>query len=153
MNVPERENCASAPASLETMELEFALGTRVVAESGFEYCVTKAAEETGARVLFQLPVFFLRNCQRAAAVLCGNGSEKNIVLALLDADGRSIRIETAGEDNPVFCLAHSYVRLLDAAQSASPPVEMVKGPFGPGGGRDGTFAKARQAGTDATSSA
>lgn len=121
MNVPDMQNGRSTPASLEAMELEFALGTHTIAECGFDHCVTRAAKDIGATVLFQLPALFLDDCQRAAAILCGHGSERRIVLVLLDADGCSVRIENSGADNPVYCLADSYVKLFDAAAASHGP--------------------------------
>jgi hypothetical protein len=115
MNVPETIGTGNTFQSLEAMEFEFAIAAQAIRDHGFENCVTAAANETGAKVLFQMPFCFMENCQRVAAVLCGNGAEQRVVLVLLCADGCSIRVENGDTGNPIFRLANSYAELLSLA--------------------------------------
>lgn len=115
MNVPETIKSGKTSHSLEMMEFEFSLAARSIRNDGFENCVAAAANETGAKVLFQMPACFMEDCQRVAAVLCGRGAEKKVLLVLLGADGCSIRVEDGDTGNPIFRLANSYANLLSFA--------------------------------------
>jgi hypothetical protein len=119
MDAPGFEASGSISISLEAMEFEFALGTRLLGDFGFENCVCAAAAETGATVLFQMPAEFIDNCQRIAAVSCGSGADWDILLVILGKDGCSLRVERDLAENTVSRLADSYARLLRLAPGNS----------------------------------
>lgn len=115
MNAPQTGFAPEADASLEAIELELALQTQDLAAAGFETCVANAAEATGGKLLFHMPVEFMPGCQRIAAVLAGKGSDQRTVMVMLDESGERTFVEDAGNGNAFSGLASSYANLMNPA--------------------------------------
>ncbi len=108
---------ATVPAktmhSLEVAEFEFALDLADVG-AGFDQAARAAADATGGALLFTMPTVAIPGCSRVAAVCVGQGGDRELVLVILDEDGRSTRVETAAESaNPIARLARSWSSVME----------------------------------------
>lgn len=75
-----------------------------------ESIVARAVEAAGGKLLFQMRVGNDED-RHVAAITLGEGSERRIALAILNAEGK-IRLEPIEtSDNPIAGLARSYVSL------------------------------------------
>lgn len=103
---------------LELVEFELTLNAQDLVADGFEEAVRRAAESSSATVLFHMPAGEVPDCQRIAAVGIGDGEEGTTALVLLGADGRSLRVENAAEnDNPFAAIALSYRSVMDRLET------------------------------------
>lgn len=87
--------------SLEAVELEFALGAQNVLVDGFAGALSKAAEMTGGKVLFNMPALDTSRAQRIGAIALSSDPEKVFFVSLLN-DGTTLSMESLSGDNHVF---------------------------------------------------
>ena len=98
-------------SELATVELELALGFVEFADHDFETALQPALDAGGANLLFVLPAPVMPDSSKVAAISMGSGDERRVLLIVLDADGRTARIEKADADqNPFAPLASSFCR-------------------------------------------
>lgn len=98
---------AAIPASLEEVELELAISIEDILAHGFADSVTRAAKAIGGVLLFDMPCSSGDECQRAAAILAGDGE---VLLVALSADGQSARVENARNSDAAlarFAISHA----------------------------------------------
>ena len=97
---------------LELAELELALSLADIPATGFEGALRTALGSTGGTLLFIMPGAAGETA--VAAISHGAETERETVLALLAADGETVRFETAAESkHPVAGLAASWTRVME----------------------------------------
>ncbi|MFK4824130.1 hypothetical protein ACI0FM_04935 [Paenochrobactrum sp. BZR 588] len=92
----------SEPASLEAVELEFALGAQDVLTDGFDVALTKAADVVRGRVLFNMPAVDTTTAQRIAAIAIFNDISEQVLFVTLHNDGITMSLNPLTGENKVF---------------------------------------------------
>lgn len=99
----------SDDASLEAVELEFALTLQNLAEHSFRDCAENAAAEIGGEILFELRIEDDPNYQKAIAIGLQRSVERHVFIILLSRDGNTMRLASPLEgQKAVSGLAHSF---------------------------------------------
>ncbi len=92
----------SETATLEAVELEFALGAQDVFTDGFDVALCKAAEVVGGKVLFNMPAVDTANAQRIAAIAIFDDSSDQVLFVTLLNDGTTMALTPLTGENKVF---------------------------------------------------
>lgn len=93
---------ASKTASLEAVELEFALGAQDILTDGFDVALTKAADVIRGRVLFNMPAVDTSTAQRIAAIAIYNDTSEQVLFVTLHNDGITMSLNPLTGENKVF---------------------------------------------------
>ncbi len=89
-------------ASLEAVEVEFALGAQDVLTDGFDLSLAKAAEIVGGEVLFNMPALDTTNAQRIGAILVPSAVQDQVVFVTLLNDGITLSHAPLSGNNVLF---------------------------------------------------
>lgn len=119
-SIPEESIAASQEsASLEAVEVEFALGAQDVLTDGFDLCLAKAAEIVGGQVLFNMPALDTTTAQRIGAILVPSSQKElaaqqgQVVFVTLLNDGLTISHEPLSGNNVLFeSLGRNYAAVM-----------------------------------------
>ncbi|HTV67415.1 MAG TPA: hypothetical protein VMF90_02660 [Rhizobiaceae bacterium] len=105
---------------LETVELELTLQHEDLVKLTFEDSLKAALDRLGGKLLFDMRLDNVDNCQRVAAVRLGDGAEKQFALVIMPPSGGPVRVEpTTESDNPLAAIAESYDGVLSALKMAA----------------------------------
>lgn len=105
--------------SLEAVELEFALGAQDVLMDGFAGALTKAADMTGGKVLFNMPALDTSHAQRIGAIAL-NGAPDSVFFVSLLNDGITLSMEALSGDNHVFeSLGRNFAAVMQQLDGSS----------------------------------
>lgn len=105
---------------LETVELELTLQHEDLVKLTFEDSLKAALDRLGGKLLFDMRLDNVDNCQRVAAVRLGEGNEKQFALVIMPPSGGPVRVEpTTESDNPLAAIAESYDGLMSALKIAA----------------------------------
>lgn len=119
MNAPHPQGALATThpaAAPELAEIELALFAQSISDISFEQAVENAMKLVGGEVLFTLPAIEIEDCSRVAAVALGP-ERRQILLVLLAADDKTMRIEAAAESSHTIAdLAASYADLMGRIQ-------------------------------------
>ncbi|MDM7850407.1 hypothetical protein [Pseudochrobactrum kiredjianiae] len=100
-------------ASLEAVEVEFALGAQDVLTDGFDLSLAKAADIVGGEVLFNMPALDTTNAQRIGAILVPSGNQEQVVFVTLLNDGLTLSHEPLSGNNVLFeSLGRNYAAVM-----------------------------------------
>lgn len=100
-------------ASLEAVEVEFALGAQDVLTDGFDLSLAKAAEIVGGEVLFNMPALDTSKAQRIGAILVPSAIEDQVVFVTLLNDGLTLSHEPLTGNNTLFeSLGRNYAAVM-----------------------------------------
>jgi len=114
MDTHAPEAAATGADNLETVELELVLGLTDFTIANFDDQIKSVAGQAGSELLFAMPASFIPDCSRVAAVSTGAGEKRQIVLVILDADGKTVRTEKSqNSSNPFAGLAASYAYVME----------------------------------------
>jgi|SRR5690606_32844990 hypothetical protein len=106
--------------ALEAVELELALQLQDVVADGFADSVQEAVETAGYRYLFQMPAVDGAGTEQIAAICTGRGESRRILLVHLDADGRTVRVSPADDDETAYAeIADSFAQVLEELEGVS----------------------------------
>lgn len=92
----------SDTASLEAVELEFALGAQDVLTDGFDAALAKAADVVRGKVLFNMPAVDKTIAQRIAAIAIFDGAADQVLFVTLLNDGMTMSLSPLMGENKVF---------------------------------------------------
>lgn len=105
-------------ASLEAVEVEFALGAQDVLTDGFDLSLAKAAEIVGGQVLFNMPALDTSKAQRIGAILVPSAIEDQVVFVTLLNDGITLSHEPLSGNNVLFeSLGRNYAAVMGKLKS------------------------------------
>lgn len=100
-------------ASLEAVEVEFALGAQDVLTDGFDLSLAKAAEIVGGEVLFNMPALDTTNAQRIGAILVPSALQDQVVFVTLLNDGITLSHAPLSGNNILFeSLGRNYAAVM-----------------------------------------
>ncbi|HWD12908.1 hypothetical protein P8H26_07525 [Pseudochrobactrum sp. sp1633] len=100
-------------ASLEAVEVEFALGAQDVLTDGFDLSLAKAAEIVGGEVLFNMPALDTTNAQRIGAILVPSTLQDQVVFVTLLNDGITLSHAPLSGNNTLFeSLGRNYAAVM-----------------------------------------
>ncbi|MBB5089595.1 MULTISPECIES: hypothetical protein [Pseudochrobactrum] len=100
-------------ASLEAVEVEFALGAQDVLTDGFDLSLAKAAEIVGGEVLFNMPALDTTNAQRIGAILVPSAVQDQVVFVTLLNDGITLSHAPLSGNNVLFeSLGRNYAAVM-----------------------------------------
>lgn len=100
-------------ASLEAVEVEFALGAQDVLTDGFDLSLAKAAEIVGGEVLFNMPALDTTNAQRIGAILVPSAMQDQVVFVTLLNDGITLSHAPLSGNNVLFeSLGRNYATVM-----------------------------------------
>ena len=100
-------------ASLEAVEVEFALGAQDVLTDGFDLSLAKAAQIVGGEVLFNMPALDTTLAQRIGAILVPSGNQEQVVFVTLLNDGLTLSHEPLSGNNVLFeSLGRNYAAVM-----------------------------------------
>lgn len=100
-------------ASLEAVEVEFALGAQDVLTDGFDLSLAKAADIVGGEVLFNMPALDTTHAQRIGAILVPSGNQEQVVFVTLLNDGLTLSHEPLSGNNVLFeSLGRNYAAVV-----------------------------------------
>jgi hypothetical protein len=100
-------------ASLEAVEVEFALGTQDVLKDGFDQSLANAAEIVGGRVLFNMPALDTSTAQRIGAILVATAQDDQVVFVTLLNDGLTLSHEPLSGNNKLLeSLGRNYAAVM-----------------------------------------
>lgn len=100
-------------ASLEAVEVEFALGAQDVLTDGFDLSLAKAAEIVGGEVLFNMPALDTTNAQRIGAILVPSVVQDQVVFVTLLNDGITLSHAPLSGNNVLFeSLGRNYAAVM-----------------------------------------
>lgn len=100
-------------ASLEAVEVEFALGAQDVLTDGFDLSLAKAAEIVGGEVLFNMPALDTTNAQRIGAILVPSAMQDQVVFVTLLNDGITLSHAPLSGNNVLFeSLGRNYAAVM-----------------------------------------
>lgn len=100
-------------ASLEAVEVEFALGAQDVLTDGFDLSLAKAAEIVGGEVLFNMPALDTSNAQRIGAILVPSAVQDQVVFVTLLNDGITLSHAPLSGNNVLFeSLGRNYAAVM-----------------------------------------
>ena len=100
-------------ASLEAVEVEFALGAQDVLTDGFDLSLAKAAEIVGGEVLFNMPALDTTNAQRIGAILVPSALQDQVVFVTLLNDGITLSHAPLSGNNTLFeSLGRNYAAVM-----------------------------------------
>lgn len=103
----------SETATLEAVELEFALGAQDVFTDGFDVALYKAAEVVGGKVLFNMPAVDTVTAQRVAAIAVFDGVNDQVLFVTLLNDGITMSLSPLLGENKVFeGLGHNFAAVM-----------------------------------------
>jgi len=100
-------------ATLEAVEVEFALGAQDVLTEGFDGALAKAAKLVGGEVLFNMPALDTSKAQRIGAIaIAGNPYDQIIFVTLLN-DGITLSLAPLEGENALFeSLGRNYAAVM-----------------------------------------
>ncbi|WP_245428705.1 hypothetical protein [Phyllobacterium phragmitis] len=100
-------------ATLEAVEVEFALGAQDVLTDGFDGALAKAAKLVSGEVLFNMPALDTSEAQRIGAIaIAGNPYDQIIFVTLLN-DGITLSLAPLKGENALFeSLGHNYAAVM-----------------------------------------
>ncbi|MBB2970064.1 hypothetical protein [Mesorhizobium sp. RMAD-H1] len=100
-------------ATLEAVEVEFALGAQDVLTDGFDGALAKAAKLVGGEVLFNMPALDKSQAQRIGAIaIAGNPYDQIIFVTLLN-DGITLSLAPLEGENALFeSLGRNYAAVM-----------------------------------------
>lgn len=100
-------------ASLEAVEVEFALGAQDVLTDGFDLSLAKAAEIVGGEVLFNMPALDTSTAQRIGAILVPAVQQDQVVFVTLLNDGLTLSHGPLSGNNVLFeSLGRNYAAVM-----------------------------------------
>jgi hypothetical protein len=100
-------------ASLEAVEVEFALGAQDVLTDGFDLSLAKAAQIVGGEVLFNMPALDTTDAQRIGAILVPSAGQDQVVFVTLLNDGLTLSHEPLSGNNVLFeSLGRNYAAVM-----------------------------------------
>lgn len=100
-------------ASLEAVEVEFALGAQDVLTDGFDLSLAKAAEIVGGQVLFNMPALDTSTAQRIGAILVPSTQQDQVVFVTLLNDGLTLSHGPLSGNNVLFeSLGRNYAAVM-----------------------------------------
>ncbi|MGU3574720.1 hypothetical protein ACLBWZ_04270 [Brucellaceae bacterium C25G] len=109
----DRDLGTAEAASLEAIELEFALGAQDVLKDGFDVALSKAADVVYGRVLFNMPAVDTSAAQRIAAVTVFDGQTDQVLFVSLLNDGITMSLSELTGENKVFVgLGRNFVAVM-----------------------------------------
>lgn len=107
-------------ASLEAVEVEFALGAQDVLTDGFDLSLTKAAEIVGGEVLFNMPALDTSNAQRIGAILVPSLHQDQVVFVTLLNDGITLSHEPLSGNNVLLeSLGRNYAAVMGKLRNSN----------------------------------
>lgn len=105
-------------ASLEAVEVQFALGAQDVLTDGFDLSLAKAAEIVGGEVLFNMPALDTTTAQRIGAILVPAAQQDQVVFVTLLNDGLTLSHEPLTGNNVLFeSLGRNYAAIMGKLKS------------------------------------
>ncbi|WOC15298.1 hypothetical protein [Pseudochrobactrum sp. MP213Fo] len=100
-------------ASLEAVEVEFALGAQDVLTDGFDLSLAKAADIVGGEVLFNMPALDTTAAQRIGAILVPAAQQDQVVFVTLLNDGLTLSHAPLTGNNALFeSLGRNYAAVM-----------------------------------------
>jgi hypothetical protein len=101
------------PATLEAVEVEFALGAQDVLTEGFDGALAKAAKAVGGEVLFNMPALDTSEAQRIGAIAIPGTPHDQIVFVTLLNDGTTLSLAPLTGENALFeSLGRNYAEVM-----------------------------------------
>lgn len=105
-------------ASLEAVEVEFALGAQDVLTDGFDLSLAKAAAIVGGEVLFNMPALDTSTAQRIGAILTPSAIQDQVVFVTLLNDGLTLSHEPLTGNNVLLeSLGRNYAAVMKQLQN------------------------------------
>lgn len=123
LETPQIEN----EATLEAVEVEFALGAQDILSDGFDGALAKAAKLVEGEVLFNMPALDTSEAQRIGAIAVPGSPYDQIIFVTLLNDGMTLSLSPLKGGNVLFeSLGRNYAAVMrklstDPTQDAQLP--------------------------------
>lgn len=112
----------ASTSPLELVELDLALRHQNLLQTGFEGAVLQALERIGGKMLFQMRMNGMADCDWIAAAVLGDSQERTIALIAQPADDGPLRVEDAATSElPVARIAEGYAEVMRRLDLNEPP--------------------------------
>lgn len=107
-------------ASLEAVEVEFALGAQDVLSDGFDLSLAKAASIVGGEVLFNMPALDTSKAQRIGAIVVPSTQQDQVVFVTLLNDGITLSHEPLSGNNTLLeSLGRNYAAVMGKLKNSN----------------------------------
>lgn len=115
-------SAAEDAASLEAVEVEFALGAIDVLTEGFDAALEKAAARVGGEVLFNMPALDTSEAQRIGAIAIAGQPQDQVIFVTLRNDGTTLSVEPPTGENALFeSLGRNYAAVMKSLTGKEKP--------------------------------
>ncbi len=111
-------------ATLEAMEVEFALGTVDVLMEGFDAALARAAERVGGEVLFNMPALDTSESQRIGAIAIHGQPQDQVIFVTLRNDDTTLSVAPPSGENALFeSLGHNFAAIMKSLSAGEKPAQ------------------------------